>query len=249
LGGVTIHSNCEPRTGGQLVLYSGAFTSPKKRLVFINGIYNSPQNHQSAAKSLCRLTGCEVLGVYNRTGLNGHLVDPSALDNVLNFMFDVEQAAADWIGVALRATVMNSSYMANGCASSLYSLLLWEGMRWPSRPLCIVAHSQGNLITANALALYSKMVTKYKLMHPNIHVFAVASPAISWPTNSFIKVDSYSHGNDVVPALSMWRNTRGNNRGEGAKTDESFSHELTSYLDDRTLVEAICKKVGSKSPF
>jgi len=94
--------------------------------------------------------------------------------------------------------------------------------------------------------LYSKMVTKYKLNHPHIHVFAIASPAVSWPTNEFISVSTYSHGNGIVPALSMWRDSR--SKGS-VITSESTDHALNTYLADQPVVDALCRIVGTKSPF
>jgi hypothetical protein len=245
MNGVTIYRNREPRTGGELVLYSSSYTNAKKRLVFVNGIANSPHDHAVSCRNLCRLTSCEVLGVYNQTGMHARVVQNCALDKWLDGLFDVEQAIADYVAVGLRGVGLGANCLANGCASSLFDLLLYEGPRWPNSPLCIVAHSQGNLITSNALMLYSKMVTKYKLKHPRIHVFAIASPAVSWPTNKFISVNPYSHGNDIVPALSMWRDLRMG----GIITSESFDHPLTTYLADRPIVDAVCREVGTKSPF
>jgi hypothetical protein len=250
--GVTIYRNREPRTGGELVLYSSSSTKANKRLVFVNGICNTPPDHQAACKNLCRLTGCEVLGVYNQTGMHARVSQNSLFDKVTDGLFDVEQAAADWIGVGLRTNIvpiLNRPHLANGCASSLFSLLLEEGSRWPTRPLCIVAHSQGNLIASNALAVYSQMVTKHRRLHPKIQVFAIASPAPSWPTNAFISVNNYWHKHDPVTAVSMWRNLRGSKQGHGAMTKDSWQHPLNSYLADQKVVEDICAQVGSKSPF
>jgi len=143
VSGVTIYRNSEPHTGGELVLYSSSFTHSSKRLVFVNGICNSPQDHATACRNLCRLTGCEVLGVYNQTGMHARVVQYWVLDEWLDGLFDVEQAAADYIGVGIRGLKLGANCLANGCASSLFDLLLYEGPRWPNRPLCIVAHSQG----------------------------------------------------------------------------------------------------------
>lgn len=189
-----------------------------------------------------------MLGVYNQMGA-GVPWGPLTAG-----MFDLGQSLADWIGVGLRGLgfVPNGVGLANGCASSLFGLLLNEGPRWPTKPLCIVAHSQGNLITSNALMFYSEMVKKHQLNHPNIRVFAIASPAPSWPTNSFIRVRNYWHRHDPVTALSMWRNMRGSNKGEGAVLDEESwfrLHRINGYLDNRALVGDICAEVGTKSPF
>ena len=97
--------------------------------------------------------------------------------------------------------------------------------------------------------VYSAMARTYKFPQARIHVFAVASPAVSWPTNSFISVDPYWHLGDPVTGFSMFRNMRGTIKGQGSITDLSIQHELESYLDDRKLVNAICAKVGTTSPF
>lgn len=199
----------------------------------------------AACVNLSELTSCEVIGDYNQTGMHTRIA-PSRLDKSMDGLFDIGQSVTDWIGVGIRRLKLNAPFLANGCASSLYHLLLQEGPRWPNSPLCIVAHSQGNLITSNALMLYAKMARKHKFRHPRIHVFSVASPAPSWPTEKgFITVSNYWHRYDPVTALSLWRNTRGSNLGQGAMTERSWSHQLKSYLDDRRLVDDICIKVGT----
>lgn len=263
MNSISFKRNDYPRIGGDLVLYSRNSPKSRARLVFINGICTTPQSHRDACENLCDLTGCEVMGVYNQFGggpLWGALDPARALDllpdkaraaidklslpgaSINKGLFDVGQSILDALGVALRASVpgFNSIRLINGCASSLYYLLLHEGPRWPSSPICIVAHSQGNLIASNALFFYSAMVSKYKFVHPKIRVFAVASPAVSWPTKiGFIDVDPIWHGKDPVTAFSMLRNRRGTNDGKGAKTDNSWSHEFESYADDKKFVDTL----------
>jgi hypothetical protein len=242
------------------VKYRDPDTNPRKQLVFVNGVFNSAPDFQASCQHLCRLTGSAVIGVYNEFGLglsaDDHWLEDQLRRTLLDGAFDIGQAVSDWVGVGLRAvagtvgldSIVNSIGLMNGYSSKLFSLLLHNGFHWPTKPLCIVAHSQGNLITSNALMVYSSLARKYNFARARIHVFSVASPAVSWPTNDDISVGNYWHRYDLVTAVSMWRNWRGSVFGEGAKTKDSFAHSFEAYLKDKRLVDDLCAKLGTKRP-
>jgi hypothetical protein len=178
-----------------------------------------------------------VTGIYNQTGI-GVCTDKQELkwtETLKNAAFDIAQSATDWTAVSLRGLGMDTPLL-NGCANSLYKLLWEDGFLWPNWPIVIVAHSQGNLITSNALMHFSKQVRKRGVAWPpRIQVFAVASPAVSWPTNDFIQVKTYRHSLDLVAWLSLGRNVCGEREGNGKQTAFSFSHTFESYQKDSLL--------------
>ena len=262
MSSIKIYRNCPPTSGGDIVLYSSSPANAGRRLVFVNGIWNTPADHATACNNLCTKTSCDVIGVYNQFGIGlsagDYCFEEKLCRKAFDGVFDIGQSASDWVGVGLRAlagqlgldSIVSRIGLMNGCSARLLSLLRKYGSCWPNTPLCIVAHSQGNLITSNALMVYSAMARTYKFPQAKIHVFAVASPAVSWPTDPVnISVDPYLHRWDPVTAVSMFRNMRGIDKGQGSVTDLSMQHELKSYLDDRKLVNAICAKVGTTSPF
>jgi hypothetical protein len=109
-----------------------------------------------------------------------------------------------------------------------------------------VAHSQGNLITANALMHFSAQVSEQQVpWPPRIRVFAVASPALSWPTNDFISVRTYRHSMDLVAWLSIGRNATGEYQGTGEVTESSWGHEFSGY-EKGSLINDICQTMGTQ---
>ena len=148
--------------------------------------------------------------------------------------------------VGLRGLGMDTPLL-NGCAKSLFQVLCEEGFAWPNWPVVIVAHSQGNLIASNALMRFSAQVRKTGVAWPpRIQVFAVTSPAVSWPTNEFISVKTYRHSMDLVAWLSLGRNFRGELNGTGKQTAFSFKHKFESY-EKASLFNEICQSVGTSN--
>lgn len=255
-------TNCTPTYGGERVRYSGPGASACRQIVFVNGIMNTPTEHAQACRDIVKTIGCEVLGVYNRKGTENIAV-ASALRTAFvfeNFTFDLGQCISDQVGLLARGGAGYTGNTVNGCTASVLSLLLNWGHRWPCTPVSIMAHSQGNLIVSNALMQYSALMSgRAKTTDPalaaliargpaKIHVFAVASPAMSWPTNSFISVHSYWHRYDPVTAMSGGRNMRGTLQGNGTITSWGFGHSLSTYLDDKPLVDSVCRYLGLKPP-
>lgn len=83
----------------------------------------------------------------------------------------------------------------NRAAHSMYQLI----SRYPSSlgKLIIVSHSQGNLCTALALWAYrlAQRIASQR-MNPRIHVFALAPPVPTWPSEPHVY--AYYHVNDLV---------------------------------------------------
>jgi hypothetical protein len=239
--------NVLPSYGGALVLYTSAETLAGKRLVFVNGIANSPTDHRKACERLCGLTNCEVLGVYNQTGLTADFASGetrNTLEKLFDGTFDFGQAIADDLGSLVRRIVQGRTGILNGCTASLLALLLAEGARWPNYPLCIVAHSQGNLIVSNALMRYTRLVTRNKLVPPQIHVLAVASPSLVWPPrrHAYIRVDRFYHCAD--PVRIVGNNWVGIKKERSTMTANSAKHSFESYLNDELFIRALRDSLG-----
>ncbi len=63
-------------------------SSTDAEIIFVNGMNNSPGNHQRAARQLATITGHTVVGIYNQTGLNGQENIPSAIVDALQCVHD-----------------------------------------------------------------------------------------------------------------------------------------------------------------
>jgi hypothetical protein len=256
-------TNVKPGSGGTRIRYTKPGARADKRIVFVNGIMNTAEEHLTSCNQIINATGCEVIGVYNQKGTENVLVS-SALRTAFifeNLTFDLGQCISDQVGLLARGAIGYTGNSPNGCTNSLLNLIIEHGQNWPTRPLCIMAHSQGNLITSNALMQYSalmsgrvpaKLITDPILKAAiargpvRIHVFAVASPAMTWPTNNFISMHAYWHRFDPVTGLSGNRNLRATLAGHGTITSWGFGHSLDTYLDDEKLIESVCRYMGTK---
>lgn len=249
-----------PKHGGDRVKYYSPGVNTKKTIVFVNGIMNTPDDHAKSCQQIMNATGCQVLGVYNQKGNENAVVLSAAVRNPIlaeAIVSDLAQCISDQVGLLAR----NAGYTGgsiNGCTDSLLNLLLEFGARWPSKPLCILAHSQGNLITSNALFMYEALMAtkgvgiddpKMKALIEKgpirIHVFAVASPAWAWPKPGLTTVHKYYHFLDLVAATSVGNNRRGLINGTTTITGADAGHSLSGYLDDPRLVDSICSKMGT----
>ena len=255
--------NVPPTAGGARTLYTQPGARADKRIVFVNGIMNTAAEHASSCKQIIDAIGCEVLGVYNQKGTENVLVSRALRDAFVfeNMAFDLGQCISDQVGLLARGAKGYIGTSPNGCTNSLLNLFIAYGHNWPTRPLCIMSHSQGNLITSNALMQYSALMSGRipvnAVSNPalkaiiargpiRIHVFAVASPAMTWPINNFITMHAYWHQYDPVTALSGYRNLRATLAGHGTRTSGEFGHSLDTYLDDQSLIDSVCRYMRTK---
>jgi hypothetical protein len=211
-----------PRADGEVNEYNlGGATAQTPRIYFVNGIRVLPRSHAVTAAYLSLLVERPVWGVYNATaGVRlGTIVDllqcmadyaqnavarpssganlgkPPAVpeDQIPAFLADVEKKYVVWN----RATLA----------------LFKELVRNRHRRQMIVAHSQGNLITSNALFVLEDVLGSAGLR--DIRVYSLASPSPAWP-------------------LGL-RKTNGG----GGRQDNAFMNDLVSLLRPQNLAEKV----------
>lgn len=156
----------------------------------------------------------------------------SFIDQLGEFGFDAVNAAVDrvrkWTGRSegppsnvaddLRQRVPKanlvrflSEYMAvnNKASSNLFQ----ELHRHLGARQLIVAHSQGNLVTASALWALQTVHGAGGLR--NLQVYSIASPVPAWPAGTNFRIKVYGHKNDVVtladPKNLLGRRSAGDN--------------------------------------
>ncbi len=212
-----------PLSDGQVNLYnlsdSGA-SSP--RIYFVNGIRVMPQDHAITAAYLSLLLERPVRGVYNATAGQGL----GSLGDLLQCVLDFSQNALarpsspsnlnkppkipeDKINDFL-ANVEKKYLVWNKATLSLFK----ELVRNRHQQQFIIAHSQGNLITSNALFVMEDVLGSGGLS--KVRVYSLASPAPAWPVGL--------------------RTTNGG----GGRQDNAFMNDLVSLLRPHNLA----KKVG-----
>jgi hypothetical protein len=177
---------------------------------YINGMNTDGQAHQVAARQLATIVGKRVLGIYNQTGISGEA-------SMLSFMVDLKQCAQDYmlpvgramprigqklitLGRKIAGPQIGRSLLAHNLAGEKLFTKLLSAWRQKENTI-LVCHSQGNLITANALWVLMRVLAPSPI--GNVRVFGLASPSPSWPhpTKSGLKVNLYVEKGDPVPLL------------------------------------------------
>ncbi len=189
-----------PKTDGDVNLYVNAeaaaqgWFSTNRRVIFVNGMDNSPADHRDSALGLSMLQGCPVIGVFNRSdGLWGDLgqcvADKLRMSPVQS---GSETGYEGWaLGVEALYLLAKKAYPmlqktdfvgtmidGNPATHSLYGLLVGQG--GVARSITpIYSHSQGNLITSNALTAVALALGTSALSGVEVNSFG--SPCRYWP--------------------------------------------------------------------
>jgi len=173
-----------PTRDGELNKYnllSAPVNSP--RLYYVNGIRNSAKDHALTASLLSILCEHPVHGVYNLS--NGAILDlgQCVLDYTQNAAARVfgnrklvpgKKIDTSEIKKIIDDTV-SGSFVWNQATVTLFR----EVANNYGHKTLIVAHSQGNLITSNALFIIERIFGSSALEH--VRVYSLASPSPAWP--------------------------------------------------------------------
>lgn len=150
--------------------------NPRKRIIYINGVGNSPQDHLQSCAALSLLQFCPVIGVYNATGTDGKG------NGIVNTLLDVVQCLTDkctsfeqfrLLPASQRAGLVEDMLGGNRAAVALFRLIR-------DRKYDIHAHSQGNYIVSNTLSAIKVLDGASALKYRVIHTYG--SPCGSWPS-------------------------------------------------------------------
>jgi len=98
---------------------------PTQKIIFVNGILNSPKNEYDSMQEIANQANAEVVGVYNATE---------------GFWKDFAQCVKDKLGIG-----------HNPAVETLKNTLYFELTSGSQQPINLMAHSQGALITSRAL--------------------------------------------------------------------------------------------------
>lgn len=187
----------DPGSDGDVNLYISpegtgeSWFSPGRRVIFVNGMDNSPSDHATSARALSLLQACPVIGVYNRTDgfwldLGQCITDKATLGGVpMGMGFTGWQTTVDALFAIARRVrpgldkrdFVGTLIQTNNATYALYRLLVGDG--GPGRGVPIFCHSQGNLITSNALTAVALALGLPAIAGMEIHSFG--SPCRFWP--------------------------------------------------------------------
>jgi len=194
---VSNKKNLTPTRDGEINRYINAEALSKswfdhqREVVFVNGMANSGEDHKKSALGLSLLQGCTVIGVFNKAGgfwadLGQCLRDKGVLVGVQSGDFTVWSAAFDAAyadAVQSKPGLSKIDYMetmvaGNEATASLYRYVVNQTPQERAK-LKIFCHSQGNLITSNALTAVALALGKDAIK--NMEVNSFGSPSRYWP--------------------------------------------------------------------
>jgi hypothetical protein len=230
------------------------------RIYFVNGVRTDGATHARTARLISTLTEHVVHGVYNATNgtvvdflqclkdwadsvsakllekFNGHVNQQAGeLWNSLRRSAGLPTSDPVNVAAAIRKRIPQPVRVAvlewylsrvNRATASLFRQL------WTHRAQrqFIVAHSQGNLITANAL--WSMVIAFGEASLSNMEVFSLASPTPAWPMGIRGRRKVYGHTNDPItlfdPHNLTWITSRIAN-GKFGRTAGDWRHCDTKW--------------------
>src|SRR5690349_4428233 len=177
-----------PSGDGQVNVYNlGNSNVQTPRVYFVNGIRVLPRDHALTAAYLSLLIERPVVGVYNATaGL------------IKGFVFDLAQCGLDYLQNAgarfgSQKNVTKPAKVPEEKITEFLNAVDQKYIVWNQATLSlfkelvknrhsmqmIVAHSQGNLITSNALFVMEDVLGTASLQ--KVRVYSLASPSPGWP--------------------------------------------------------------------
>jgi hypothetical protein len=214
-----LSGNNLPTADGQINLYVSPegkaqnWFNHSQRVIFVNGMDNQPEHHAKSALALSLMLGCPVIGVFNKS--NGKLLDIaqcvsdklqlSRVQSSGKIGFEGWVTAIDAIYKAAklqnptltRIDLVGSIIKGNAAAYALYKLLVSGSVNAKTVP--IYCHSQGNLITSNALTAVALALGTQAIS--GIEVQSFGSPCRYWPPG--IKRKNYAFTLDPVSLLDL----------------------------------------------
>ena len=211
-----------PVADGEINVYNltaSSVTTP--RIYYVNGIRVVGRDHALAAGYLSVLLERSVRGVYNKTA--GVLF--GSVGDIVQCMLDYTQNATARLGS--QANLNKPAKVADNKIPEFLSRLDKEYLVWNKATLelfkelvrnkgqrqLIIAHSQGNLITSNALFVMEDVFGSASIQ--NIRVYSLASPSPAWPLGLRIP------------------------NGGGGRQDNAFMNDMVSLLRPHNLAAKV----------
>ncbi|MBA2117229.1 hypothetical protein [Bremerella alba] len=173
-----------PSKDGEVNKYNlMAVPTVSPRVYYVNGIRTSAKDHALTSSLLSILCEHPVHGVYNLS--NGAILDlgQCVLDFTQNASARVfgnrKLVPGQHINTAEIKKIVDDTVKGSFVWNQATVSLFREVAKHYGRKTLIVAHSQGNLITSNALFIVERIFGSAALEH--VRVYSLASPSPAWP--------------------------------------------------------------------
>ncbi|MBK4214574.1 hypothetical protein JJJ17_01400 [Paracoccus caeni] len=208
--------------------------NPGKPVIFVNGMLNTPEDHMKSANALSLMLGSPVIGVYNQKDgfwrdLFQCISDKAQMTSMQTSNLHTND---QWIRVyeqlyqiekQKRPGLTHAAYVhellaSNAAAQSLFALLVAsDGML--GTPIC--CHSQGNLVTSNALTGVTMVRGTGAVQGLEVNSFG--SPARGWPAGLRRVNNAYTF--DPVSFLDLTMDWT------SSKVGFKVAHGFLNYVD------------------
>jgi hypothetical protein len=175
-----------------------------RRTIFINGIRCNPSKHRAQACAVSAVSGGKVWGVYNASdGLTGDLLKCLGDKFTSKWGMTISALGAK-VGafisgidkqVAVRQELIEALQDGSPPTASMFELLSSRGFE----DARIFAHSQGNIITCNALNALAVLRGDGALK--DLTVYGFGSPVTFWPNQVDVRLHGFA--NDPITYLSL----------------------------------------------
>lgn len=205
-----------------------------KPVIFVNGMLNSPEDHMKSANALSLMLGSPVIGVYNRKDgfwrdLFQCISDKAQMTSmqtsdlhtndqwirVYETLYQVEKLKRPGL---TKAAYVHELLASNAAAQSLFALLVAEGGMLGTPIYC---HSQGNLVTSNALTGVTMVRGTGAVQGLEVNSFG--SPARGWPAGLRRVNNAYTF--DPVSFLDLTMDWT------SSKVGFKVAHGFLNYVD------------------
>jgi hypothetical protein len=218
---------------------AAGYFDANRRVVFVNGMGNSAEDHVRSAMALSLVQMCPVVAVYNQGGgfvpdLWQCLNDKNQF-NGMSFSAVNRVAIDSWmlmvrIGQTVPKGMIDMLVAQQALSRNPPQVTLFNLLRQPEyRTVELFAHSQGNLILSNALQAIAAVDGPDAVRGRIVHTFG--SPAFSWPAGIVLRENAYSvdpfamlAGPDLSFSISKVRAPRG--------TILPYAHAFLDYMRD-----------------
>jgi hypothetical protein len=252
--------NTAPGADGDLTLYETHefkdrdFYARTRKAVFVNGMDNNPEQHRKAATLLSTLLRCPVYGLFNATdGVGADFVQ--CVNDKSSFLGRSVASGANFALLIAAVDALHEEAKALGYGTSRHEVVEWllDGNRATlelfrqlrtgvakDKKIPIYAHSQGNLITSNALAALALADGLHAIMGREVHSYG--SPVRWWPPG--LKRTDHLFNLDAVGLLRFRRdldtNMVYNTLGDFSVEWKFHAFELYVMHDPDFLINSAC---------
>lgn len=216
-----------------------------RRVVFINGMLNDEEAHATAARALSMTQACPVVGIYNQS--QSGLADfGQCIKDKLTLLQPLPGSLSAWSRAvdagyaeakAVNPTLKKVDFvekLIDGNKATVSMYRYFTSLSQIERAqLKVFCHSQGNLITSNALVATQLALGRTSIEQMEVNSYG--SPCRHWPSN--IKHSNFAFTLDPVALLDLRMGFSTSKVGfVGAagiplELDPMYAHAFLRYMD------------------